>query len=138
MLGAPIIVKDKKISPRNSGRWSVMGVVGLSRKRELCPRFVENKIFEQDASGPPFNDKLHEVGASAHTSQSQHNVSNSTDELHDVDASAHMSCNASHPTDELYEVGASAHMSQSQHNASHPTDEYYRGRCFSSHEPVPI
>ena len=93
-------------------------VVGLSRKREICPRFVENKIFEQDASGPPFNYELHEVGASAHTSQSQHNVS--------------------HPTDELHDVDASAHMSLSLHNASHPTDESYRGRCFSSHEPVPI
>ena len=63
-----------------------MGVVGLSRKRELCPRFVENIIFEQDASGPPFNDELHEVGASAHTSQSQHNTSHPTDELHEVGA----------------------------------------------------
>ena len=61
---------------------------------------------------------LIEVGASADMSQSQYNVS--------------------HPTDELHEVSASAHMSQSQHNASHPTDESDRGRCFSSHEPVPI
>ena len=81
MPGAPIIVKDKKTSPRNSGRWSLVGVVGLSRKRELCPGFVENIIFEQDASGPPFNDELHEVDASAHMSQSQYNVSRLTDEL---------------------------------------------------------
>ena len=74
MLGSPIIFKDKKTSPRNSGRWYVMGVVGLTRKRELCPRFVENKILEQDTSGPPFNDELHEVGAPAHTSQSLHNT----------------------------------------------------------------
>ena len=63
-----------------------MGVVGLSGKRELCPRFVENKIFEQDASGPPFNDELHEVDASAHLSQSLHNTSHPTDELHEVGA----------------------------------------------------
>ncbi|XP_068682205.1 uncharacterized protein [Montipora foliosa] len=129
VLGAPIIVKNKDISARKSSRWSVVGVVGLNpRERELCPYFVENKIFEQDASGLPFNDELHEVGASAHTSQYQHNASHPTDELHEVGASAHMSQsqhNASHPTDELGEVGASAHMSQSQHNASHPTDELH-------------
>ena len=100
VLGSPIIFKDEKTSPRNSGRWYVMGVVGLTRKQELCPRFVENKILEQDASGPPFNDELHEVGASAHTSQSQHNVSHPTDELHDVDASAHVS-QSLHNTREL-------------------------------------
>ena len=131
VLGAPIIVKNNlNISARNSSRWSVVGVVGLSlRERELCPHFVENKIFEQDASGLPFNDVgIIEVGASAHTSQSQHNASHPTDELDEVGASAHMNQsqhNASHPTDELHEVGASAHMSQLQHNASHPTDELH-------------
>ena len=45
VLGAPIIVKNKNISPRDGGRWCVVGVVGLSREGELCPHFVTNEIF---------------------------------------------------------------------------------------------
>ena len=46
VLGAPIIVKNTKISAHNSGaRWSVVGVVGLGREGELCPHFVTNTIF---------------------------------------------------------------------------------------------
>ncbi|XP_068670400.1 uncharacterized protein [Montipora foliosa] len=45
VLGAPIIVKNKNISPRDSGRWCVVGVVGLSEEGGLCPHFVTNEIF---------------------------------------------------------------------------------------------
>ncbi|XP_068739424.1 ankyrin-1-like isoform X2 [Montipora capricornis] len=59
VLGAPIIVRNKKISPRNSGRWCVVGVVGRSREGELCPHFVTNEIFglpgPSDAVQPPIS-----------------------------------------------------------------------------------
>ena len=45
VLGAPIIVRNKKISPRNSGRWCVVGVVERSREGKLCPHFVTSEIF---------------------------------------------------------------------------------------------
>ncbi|XP_068739746.1 uncharacterized protein [Montipora capricornis] len=59
VLGAPIIVKKKNISPRESGRWCVVGVLGLSREGELCPHFVTNELFGQpgpsDAVQPPIS-----------------------------------------------------------------------------------
>ncbi|XP_068670817.1 uncharacterized protein [Montipora foliosa] len=59
VLGAPIIVKNKNISPRDGGRWCVVGVVGLSREGELCPHFVTSEIFGQpgpsDAVQPPIS-----------------------------------------------------------------------------------
>ncbi|XP_068670406.1 serine/threonine-protein phosphatase 6 regulatory ankyrin repeat subunit C-like isoform X2 [Montipora foliosa] len=61
VLGAPIIGKNKNISSHNSGRWCVVGVVGLSGEGELCPHFVTSEIFEQpgptcsDAVQPPIS-----------------------------------------------------------------------------------
>ena len=45
IVGAPIIVENEEIKSSNSGRWSVVGVVGLSEEGELCPYFVTNEIF---------------------------------------------------------------------------------------------
>ncbi|XP_068711470.1 uncharacterized protein [Montipora foliosa] len=51
VLGAPIIVKNKRYkSSSNIGVWSVVGILGLSQEQELCPYFVTNEIFEQEAS----------------------------------------------------------------------------------------
>ena len=45
VIGAPIIVENEEIKSSNSGRWSVLGVVGLSEEGALCPYFVTNEIF---------------------------------------------------------------------------------------------
>ena len=46
VLGAPIIVKNRNVESKcSSSRWSVVGVMGLNDKLELCPYFVYANIF---------------------------------------------------------------------------------------------
>ena len=45
ILGAPIIIENEEIKSSDSGRWSVVGVVGFSEEGELCPYFVTDEIF---------------------------------------------------------------------------------------------
>lgn len=46
VLGAPIIVQNTNVkSMRSSRHWSVVGVMGLNDKSELCPYFVYANIF---------------------------------------------------------------------------------------------
>ncbi|XP_068689896.1 uncharacterized protein [Montipora foliosa] len=59
VLGAPIIVKNKRSkSSSNIGVWSVVGILGLSQEQELCPYFVTNEIFEQEASVHSPNEEI--------------------------------------------------------------------------------
>ncbi|XP_044173322.1 uncharacterized protein LOC114949062 isoform X2 [Acropora millepora] len=47
VLGAPIIVENTNVkSMCLSSRWSVVGVMGLNNKSELCPYFVYANIFD--------------------------------------------------------------------------------------------
>ncbi|XP_044172448.1 uncharacterized protein LOC114955817 [Acropora millepora] len=47
VLGAPIIVENTNVkSMRSSRHWSVVGVMGLNDKSELCPYFVYANIFD--------------------------------------------------------------------------------------------
>ena len=46
VLGAPIIVENTNVKSMHSSRhWSVVGVMGLNDKSELCPYFVYANIF---------------------------------------------------------------------------------------------
>ena len=46
VLGAPIIVEKTKVKSKClSSRWSVVGVMGLNDKLELCPYFGYANIF---------------------------------------------------------------------------------------------
>ena len=45
VLGAPIIMENKSVKSKYSSRWSVVGVIGLNDKRELCPYFVYANMF---------------------------------------------------------------------------------------------
>lgn len=45
ILGAPIIVENKHTKKTQSGRFSVIGVVGLTSEKELCPCYLdENRL----------------------------------------------------------------------------------------------
>ncbi|XP_067019893.1 uncharacterized protein [Acropora muricata] len=47
VLGAPIIVENTNVNSLYlSSRWSVVGVMGLNNKSELCPYFVYANIFD--------------------------------------------------------------------------------------------
>ena len=48
VLGAPIIVENTKVKSKcSSSRWSVVGVMGLNDKLELCPYFGYANIFAE-------------------------------------------------------------------------------------------
>ena len=47
ILGAPIIVENKHTNTTQSGIFSVIGVVGLTREKKLCPCYLdENRLGE--------------------------------------------------------------------------------------------
>ncbi|XP_068689474.1 uncharacterized protein [Montipora foliosa] len=58
VVGAPIIVENKQIVASNSGRWSVVGVLGLSEEGEFCPYFVSSEILGQLENTPNPSGKL--------------------------------------------------------------------------------
>ena len=45
VLGAPIIMGNISVKSKCSSQWSVVGVIGLNNKVELCPYFVDANIF---------------------------------------------------------------------------------------------
>ena len=50
VLGAPIIVENTNVNSLYlSSRWSVVGVMGLNNKSELCPYFIYANIFGEFA-----------------------------------------------------------------------------------------
>ena len=45
IIGAPIIVERKQMNKKHSGRFSVIGVVGLTSEEELCPCYWNHGEF---------------------------------------------------------------------------------------------
>ncbi|XP_015770917.1 PREDICTED: uncharacterized protein LOC107349308 isoform X2 [Acropora digitifera] len=46
ILGAPIIVENKHTNTTQSGIFSVIGVVGLTREKKLCPCYLDENTLE--------------------------------------------------------------------------------------------
>ena len=42
IIGAPIIIENTRVQKKHSGRFSVIGVVGLTSKRKLCPCYWDD------------------------------------------------------------------------------------------------